>query len=718
MEKKQAISLLLISIILIVGIFLFSIQQNQLSHYTGFGIFNKLLTKAKIKFVLTDKQNSIPASNLSFPTKKPSLIFPTTDTTSYIGSSNLKNTKMKINVQNTAYFFDIIRNAVQTESCKNGKKDIGETDIDCGGLCDKCIVNRECESNNDCLTGTCKRECITTENRRTERCEKICKEPSCKDGIKNQKETGIDCGGSCRPCVRCIDTDPQDDVYVLGQSTDRISGRQITDTCIDDFTVKQVICGIKDYLSYGEPRRCPDGTACVAGICASINNLGCSDTDPTNNLYLQGNVIDRTNTQGVDHCGENSNVVIQGFCNNGLLGWRNTNCPQGERCDNGICRPEPNLCQVPNPGQYVQDGTVFEDHGNPHIDYCADDHTVTHITCNRIYELTSQTPCSGGTTCNSGLCGREEAESHCIDTDPQDNVYVPGVVVSDNRYTLDNCDCSSNFIVHQVSCSSRGDILNIDTECPEGLSCFSGICQEISNCVDTDPENNPYIKGERTQAGSTELDRCNEFNRLVLFQYVCGSSCSSYEQCPDGTYCSDGACVRGQPECTDTDGGGDNEEFVRGDILLNGEHVGNEDVCNSETELIERGCNGFNLREEIIQREGYYCSNGRLVNCLDTDLENYQRVLGYITDTTGRQHSDYCVGNQIVQLDCQEDGTRIARPQQNCNPIYGLINHRGDRGSWDIYVRYNARCSAGICVITNNSSYTEVTQQEYYQNSQ
>ena len=51
---------------------------------------------------------------------------------------------------------------VITATCYDGIRNQGEVDIDCGGPCKPC--------------------------------------PSCNDGIKNQGETGIDCGGLCEPC--------------------------------------------------------------------------------------------------------------------------------------------------------------------------------------------------------------------------------------------------------------------------------------------------------------------------------------------------------------------------------------------------------------------------------------------------------------------------------------------------------------------------------------
>ncbi len=72
-------------------------------------------------------------------------------------------------------------------TCGDGIKNQDETDVDCGGLnCSKCPDSRTCIRNDDCLSGYCYNG--------------ICRTPTCSDGIKNQDEEGIDCGGPCLPC--------------------------------------------------------------------------------------------------------------------------------------------------------------------------------------------------------------------------------------------------------------------------------------------------------------------------------------------------------------------------------------------------------------------------------------------------------------------------------------------------------------------------------------
>ena len=70
--------------------------------------------------------------------------------------------------------------------CSNGVRDTKETDVDCGGECQKCADEKKCAKDADCLSEYC--------------AQGACKAQSCTDGIKNQNETGTDCGGPCKAC--------------------------------------------------------------------------------------------------------------------------------------------------------------------------------------------------------------------------------------------------------------------------------------------------------------------------------------------------------------------------------------------------------------------------------------------------------------------------------------------------------------------------------------
>ena len=77
-------------------------------------------------------------------------------------------------------------NATQgPDLCADGIKNQDETDIDCGGSkCAKCAEFKGCNVNADCTSAYCHQNIK-------------CMTPTCDDGIKNKDELTVDCGGYC-----------------------------------------------------------------------------------------------------------------------------------------------------------------------------------------------------------------------------------------------------------------------------------------------------------------------------------------------------------------------------------------------------------------------------------------------------------------------------------------------------------------------------------------
>jgi len=73
-------------------------------------------------------------------------------------------------------------------SCVDGIRNQGETDVDCGGpACEACAPGEQCEVDADCSSGVCTSA--------------TCQAPYCTDGVLNGDETDVDCGGAdCSPC--------------------------------------------------------------------------------------------------------------------------------------------------------------------------------------------------------------------------------------------------------------------------------------------------------------------------------------------------------------------------------------------------------------------------------------------------------------------------------------------------------------------------------------
>src|SRR5579883_2953069 len=76
--------------------------------------------------------------------------------------------------------------AASSGTCNDGIKDNQETDVDCGGpVCD--AANRRCQVGRGCATGN---DCITHSCDGT-----VCLAATCSDGVENGNETDVDCGG-------------------------------------------------------------------------------------------------------------------------------------------------------------------------------------------------------------------------------------------------------------------------------------------------------------------------------------------------------------------------------------------------------------------------------------------------------------------------------------------------------------------------------------------
>jgi len=88
-------------------------------------------------------------------------------TNSEVGDYTLETTaKYQEKTATSSIIIRIVKKEAES-TCTDGVKNQGEEDIDCGGPCNSCAT--------------------------------------CSDGIQNQGETGIDCGGPCPKCLECSD---------------------------------------------------------------------------------------------------------------------------------------------------------------------------------------------------------------------------------------------------------------------------------------------------------------------------------------------------------------------------------------------------------------------------------------------------------------------------------------------------------------------------------
>ena len=93
-------------------------------------------------------------------------------------------------------------------TCANMSLDTGETDVDCGGSCEHCPIERECIGDIDCESGACGAW--------------RCRPAHCGNGIVDEGETDVDCGGDqCAPCSAGC---PDAEACSCALDTDCVSG--------------------------------------------------------------------------------------------------------------------------------------------------------------------------------------------------------------------------------------------------------------------------------------------------------------------------------------------------------------------------------------------------------------------------------------------------------------------------------------------------------------
>lgn len=76
-------------------------------------------------------------------------------------------------------------------TCSDGVRNQSETDIDCGGPCGPCADGKSCEGKTDCTNKVCGKNNVCAKPP----CQ--CQTPTCVDAQQNGTETDVDCGGPC-----------------------------------------------------------------------------------------------------------------------------------------------------------------------------------------------------------------------------------------------------------------------------------------------------------------------------------------------------------------------------------------------------------------------------------------------------------------------------------------------------------------------------------------
>ncbi len=267
------------------------------------------------------------------------------------------------------------------------RPNMAETDVDCGGsLCNKCDLGKHCMIDTDCKTGICQRPLFQPTTETSYRFTSgICVLPSCFDGLQNGQERGVDCGGNCKACTHCVDTDntreaPQASLAVEGKVTD-ITGNQGGDSCTSLAGGSEAYCDAKGLLGFSE-FTCPPETVCQEGRCTPYTLQICDDPDQNSNdggIHLATTVVDTQPSFVQDSCFD-LRTVNEGKCAaNNTATFLIIPCGDREMCQNGACVPI--TCHDPDYDLTIPEAarlatTTTDTLGGAEADTCFDQDTV------------------------------------------------------------------------------------------------------------------------------------------------------------------------------------------------------------------------------------------------------------------------------------------------------------------------------------------------------
>ena len=239
-------------------------------------------------------------------------------------------------------------------SCSDRIKNAYETDVDCGGACQKCTNDRACIVHTDCVSEFCSSRTCKRKSLLINRVLPIClalSEPTCSDGIRNRDETDVDCGGKI--CPKCIDT------KVCNVRSD----------CVNEVCTSNICQGKSAFVLI------------VLQFIAPFSAPSCND-----------GIRNRDETD-VDCGGE-----ICPKCVDTKV------CNVRSDCTSGVC--ESNICQ----GEFlVHCNTLFYVHYHFSVPSCSDgirNRDETDIDCGSTScpKCIDTKVCNGGSDCTSGVC--------------------------------------------------------------------------------------------------------------------------------------------------------------------------------------------------------------------------------------------------------------------------------------------------------------------------
>ncbi len=439
-------------------------------------------------------------------------------------------------------------------TCNDTQLNGSETGPDCGGSCvlqsaDKacgtglgCNVDDDCLSKNCCTAATCQGAINT------------CVAPGCRDGKKNQGESGVDCGGDAATTgceVRCSP----------GQGcqfhSDCDSG-----VCADDKKCAVPTCedGVKNGTEMGKDcgsaacsTPCPDGTACSgpgaceSGVCGSDNLCAVASCEDG----IQNGTETAPDCGGncTTKCGLGKGCAIKADCDPAVI---NIDCISLK-------------CTVPSCKDLSEDGDETDvDCGGTCPDKCADtkkcrvaaDCTSNRCVADSYGVLRCAVPTCSDTTQNQGESGIDcGGDSPCAKCDTgfgctQKAHCIHGVCGSNNVCAAPTCgDTVQNQSETDIDCGGPY-CRSSSTACDNGKKCVEDAdCKDQWCTIPAGGTTRVCVQPTCTdsqQNGSESDQDCGG---------TCPTKCADTLKCTKDSDCANGWCNNlrcATPACTDS----------------------------------------------------------------------------------------------------------------------------------------------------------------------
>ncbi|MFM2152050.1 MAG: hypothetical protein RL199_485 [Pseudomonadota bacterium] len=374
-------------------------------------------------------------------------------------------------------------------SCDDGVRNQSETDVDCGGVCADGRIGKVCAAGKACQLGE---NCASGVCRSGK-----CAAATCSDGMKNGSEKGIDCGatgcGKCPAGTAMAEGDASfcDSGLVTGGACARR-------TCSDgskNGDETDVDCGGTLCAPCADTKACAVGRDCESGVCARLaGTLKCAV--PTGADKARNGSETDVDCGGPDRTRK---CIARQRC------FEDTDCANSTAAplacgENGLCTPP--TCGDGNPAANGKE--TDSDCGGP--------------LCWR--RCDAGLACRAGSDCRSGVCAKDPADKKFKCTEWSD---TDGVVNGDE--TGIDCGCAAGATCETPSACAAGEACDSDDDCAS-LSCVRGRCS-------------------RGACGNGDNTTCGR---------ACGAPCGDGLACRGDVDCASGLCVDGA--CAGTVSGG------------------------------------------------------------------------------------------------------------------------------------------------------------------